>query len=172
MKLIKVIVTVLVLVTFWSCKEKDVLPAPTGEGLNTFGVKIDGKVWLPKQTISVVGSQPMLRSGYSNGVMSITARRGVNDEVILLTIRDVRSEGNYVLNSDEDDWLPVSDYHGKDVDDNYVPYTGGVNEVRITKLDTVNKIAAGTFKCQLKGKNKQAIVNFTEGVFDVKLTDN
>lgn len=153
----------------WGCKEKDILPSASSEGLNTFGVKIDGKAWLPKPTLSLGMSLPFLKSGYSNGTLYITARKSVNDEVLNLTIRGLKSEGYYALNSDEQDWLSATSYDGKYVDDDFTLYLGGINEVYITKLDTINKVAAGTFKCQLKGRNKQAILNFSEGVFDVKL---
>jgi hypothetical protein len=47
------ILLMLVLLAFSSCKEndanpKEVLPAATMEGKNTFGAMVNGKVWLPK----------------------------------------------------------------------------------------------------------------------------
>ena len=151
------------------CKMKKVLPKTTQEGLNTFGVKINGKVWLPVQKLSVLGSGPKLDSDYYEdiGLLGITAKNGTNDEVLQLTVLDVRSVGSYSFNIDSKRGS-ATEYNGKLVDDRYFPYAGGISKINITKLDTVNKIVAGTFEVQLKGKNNGIIKNLTQGIFDLK----
>jgi hypothetical protein len=151
------------------CKEKEVLPSNTEEGLNTFGVKIDGKIWLPVTRLSVTGGGEKIRGGYTGGVFAIVAKKGVTDEIITLVVRNVKSTGIYALNANSADGIDPTNFRGKYIDDDYFLKAGGVNEINITKFDTINKIASGTFKCQFQGKNKQITKNFTQGIFDVKL---
>ncbi len=151
------------------CKEKEVLPSNTEEGLNTFGVKIDGKIWVPESKIAIVNPVEKISVRYLQGSLGITARKGATDEVITLVVRDIKSPGTYALNSNSTDRTTETNFQGKYIDDEYLLKSGGVNEINFTKFDTINKIASGTFKCQFQGKNKQITKNFTQGIFDVKL---
>ncbi|KAA0989071.1 DUF6252 family protein [Dyadobacter aurulentus] len=151
-----------------SCKPKQILPEPTQEGLNTFGVKIDGKVWLPKGSFDFFGASKLHSSYYEHlGSLGITAQKATNQEVLKLVVLDIRSVGSYKLNVD-DKRASKTEYSGKLVDDEYFAYAGGTNTVNITRFDTVNKVISGTFEVQLKGSKNNIIKNFSQGIFDVK----
>ncbi|CAG4999814.1 hypothetical protein DYBT9275_02313 [Dyadobacter sp. CECT 9275] len=156
----------------YSCREKEVLPDSTQSGKNTFGVIIDGKTWLPKKGFGVIGDGgPPLTAGYTNHkIIGIQAKRGVVDEMIRLKIADVKSAGTYTLDDNFDGILETK-YYGKEVDDEYLLFQGGKNEIIVTKLDTTNKIVSGTFNVQLKGKQNQKIINLTNGTFDAIYQD-
>ncbi|CAG5072371.1 hypothetical protein DYBT9623_04131 [Dyadobacter sp. CECT 9623] len=150
------------------CKPKQILPEPTQEGLNTFGVKIDGKVWLPVYPFRLLGGPKILDASIYDGILAIEARKK-SDETIILLVTNVRSEGIYKFKEDNSGGIGASRYDGDLVDDEYHPYPGGINEINITRLDTVNKVVSGTFKVQLKGEKNNNIKNFTDGTFDLKL---
>jgi hypothetical protein len=154
---------------FSGCKEKEVYPPETQDGRNTFGVRIDGNKWLPNQASTVPLAPDKLKGEYlkEGGIVAITARRDNNDEIIVLTIADVNKTGIYAFNDDSSK-STRTEFRGDKIDDKYRSFSGGINEVNITKLDTINKIVSGNFKIQLKGLKNSAIKNLTEGIFDIK----
>lgn len=154
---------------FSSCKEKEVYPSETQEGRNTFGVKIDGNKWLPNQASTVPVAPSRLQGEYikQGGIVAVTARRDNFDEVIVLTIVDVFKTGHYTFNGDSTK-STRTEFSGDKLNDKYRLFSGGINEVNITKLDTINKIVSGNFKVQLKGITNNATKNLTEGIFDIK----
>lgn len=150
--------------------EKDVpFPKPTQEGLGTFGVKIDGAKWLPKPGVSLTGGGHKLRGWYlaQEHVVAIEARKGVNDEVIILTVVDVKGVGPYRLNSDSTKSSQTR-FSGKDVDDRYFLLSNANNTLIISKLDTVEKVMSGTFCAQVIGLRNQTVKKLSEGVFDIR----
>ncbi|MCE7059526.1 DUF6252 family protein [Dyadobacter sp. CY343] len=151
------------------CKPKQILPEPTQEGLNTFGVKIDGKVWLPVYPFSLLGGPPTLRASFKSGILGIEARKKFFDEAIVLIVTGVHSEGTYKLKEDDSGGIGASKYDGDLVDDKYYPIPGGINKLTISKLDTINKVVSGTFEVQLQGEKNKNFKNFTNGTFDLKL---
>ena len=150
--------------------EKDVpFPKPTQEGLNTFGVKINGVKWLPKAGVSFTGGGDKLRGWYfpQEQVIAIEARRGVNDEVFILTVVDIKGVGAYNLNADSAKGSKTQ-FHGKVIDDQYFLLSTENNNLTITKLDTVKKVMSGTFSAQMIGLSNQKIKKLSEGVFDIR----
>jgi hypothetical protein len=165
--LIRILVLLAVVIVCMILKMRKVLPPATEKGLNTFGVKVDGKVWLPRQPFNVIGGPKVLHAYMHDHVLGIVARKGFSDLAVTLIIPDVRSPGDYRLKGKTEDYVHASKYDRDLIDDEYFPFPEGYNEVRITKLDTVNKIVAGTFRVQLKGKDG-SIMDLTDGVFDVR----
>lgn len=162
------LVVAVVFICAFGCKEKEVYPAETQQGLNTFGVKIDGKKWLPNQKLGIIVPDRLSGEYHKqDGILGVTATRDGNDEIIVITIVGATKPGNYTFNSDSSRSTRTH-LGGNEVDDEYRLFPGGINEVNITKLDTINKVVAGTFKIQLKGVKNQTIKNLTDGVFDIK----
>lgn len=152
----------------FSCKEREMYPSETQKGLNTFGVKINGSKWLPNQRLGIIVPDKLSGEYYKDGnVIAITATQHGNDEIIVLTIVDVTKPGIYAFNGDSSRSARTQ-FRGNKIDDEYRSFPEGVNEVNITKLDTINNVVAGNFKIQLKGIENHTIKNFTDGVFDVK----
>lgn len=161
--------TLVLLCSILGC-EKDVpFPKPTQEGLGTFGVKIDGVKWLPKPGVSLTGGGYKLRGWYltQEHVVAIEARQGVNDEVISLTVVDVKGVGAYHLNADSTKGSKTQ-FSGKNIDDRYFLLSNGNNTLTINKLDTVEKVMSGTFSAQLIGLRNQTVKKLSEGVFDIR----
>lgn len=166
----KISLTAIIIACLFSgCKEKEVYPSETQEGRNTFGVKIDGNKWLPNQASTVPVAPSRLRGEYikEGGIVAVTARRDNNDEIIVLTILDVYKSGAYVFNGDTTK-SARTEFKGDKIDDKYRLFSGGINEVEVTKLDTINKIISGNFRVQLKGVKNNTTKNLTEGIFDIK----
>jgi hypothetical protein len=150
--------------------EKDVpFPKLTQEGLNTFGVKINGVKWFPKAGLSFTGGGHKLRGWYlpQEHVVAIEACKGVNDEVIILTVVDVKGVGAYHLNADSTKGSKTQ-FHGKNIDDRYFLLSTENNTLIITKLDTVEKVISGTFNAHMVGLRNQTVKKLSEGVFDIR----
>lgn len=54
MKNVTSIIIIIFTLIIQSCDKKEVYPGETQEGLNTFGVKIDGVNWMPKHELNLV----------------------------------------------------------------------------------------------------------------------
>src|SRR4051812_14450481 len=95
--------------TSWSCrKEKDQLPKTTQEGKNTFGCKVNGKVFIAKDAITF----PVLKALYtyydtSDSSLHINAGEPPNEEengfkrVITFDIEDLKIGDNLLNESNK-----------------------------------------------------------------------
>lgn len=63
MKNLRTALLTVTIVLVIGCKDKEVLPSNTEEGLNTFGVKIDGKIWLAVTKFNITGGGEKIRGG-------------------------------------------------------------------------------------------------------------
>ncbi|SIR50436.1 DUF6252 family protein [Pontibacter lucknowensis] len=163
------------LLSIGSCKKrdvnpKDVLPAATMEGKNTFGAMVNDKVWLPKGRPSTF--QPNLQliydPGYENGSFDIRAFRVDQNtstyELMNINITQVNKAGIYDLGNRQ---LGRVYYEASEC-----VYEGNEGEVKgtleITKLDLQNDIIAGKFEFTIKSSDCKTI-SVTEGRFDKKI---
>lgn len=169
MKIYRLVVTTVVFIcATLGCKEKEMYPFESQQGLNTFGVKIEGNRWLPNQKLGIIVPDKLTGEYHKQGgIVAVTATRDGNDEIIALTIVDVTKPGTHAFNGDSSR-SSRTEFWGSNIDDKYRLFPGGINEVNITKLDTINKIVSGNFKIQLKGIKNHIIKDFTDGAFDVK----
>jgi len=166
------LLTTSVLVT--GCK-KDENPADGGggsgggtqTGAGTMSAKIDGQNWSSTSIPGLPGAYAIYTS--NNLTLIGTQVQGTSASTFNITIANVTSTGEFRLGL-----LPVGSFQGVGA---YGTSAGQVwtttdtetGTVRITKLDTQNKIVSGTFsfKCKNPSANPQ-IRNITDGVFDVK----
>ena len=171
------------------------LPALTTEGKNTFGCKIDGVNFLPKQ--KVIGTPyyiPELRAVYVydkyyfNGYhLSINAINFVLDKNIHIemtaTETPLEQGKTYPITLNQEGNINgYYEYYGKSVENGdgtgftpyYKYYTNNEfdGELEIVKLDTENKIISGRFWFHCQEINTNEIVKITEGRFDIKYTDS
>ena len=86
---------------FNSCK-KDPLPKPTSEGLNTFGCKINGEVWIPTGTSGPGGTKTTLAILKQDGTFRISANSP--QQLFDMNIPKVGSikVGEYILGTTSD----------------------------------------------------------------------
>jgi Family of unknown function (DUF6252) len=167
---------VIISVALFSCKkEVSELPPATQTGANTFGCKVDGKLWVPAG-FGIVPTAPTLEARFGADYLYINARNfssSPNETEFELFIKNITIPGNYALNTTVS--YPVaSDSYGYYVHRNITPgnewitssqYTGTVT---FTRVDRMNHIVSGTFAFQaINLYNAPQPVNVTEGRFDV-----
>jgi Family of unknown function (DUF6252) len=150
-----------------SC-QKDPLPKPTQKGLNTFGCKINGEVWIPDGKKGAIPALKPIAGGFSksgNNTFSIYLHTiKSNDQSLLLSLPNAVVGDNFFSQT-----LPGRINYAEFSDGNFVPFqTSSVNtgKVTITRADTVSKILSGTFEFVGGRGNEKVVV--TEGRFDIK----
>jgi hypothetical protein len=144
------------------------LPPATMTGANTFGCKINGKVWVP--SVQSPGNKRLTIS-LENDNLQIQAwieRNNTFFETVSIDILDLDNKGNYQI--------PPPPFNGKMYkadrlgSDCWHRVTPENSSIIITKFDLSAKIVSGTFE-YLKMKSpcdSTDIVNITEGRFDMK----
>jgi hypothetical protein len=142
------------------------LPPITQEGKNTFGCKINGKNWVPGGDLGWGGQGPLFAE-YSTRYedFSVAAQSRYNDNTTSISIG---ASWNGKSNGIKEDNVGIFlAYQGKMWEYVAIPFETNLTSVKITKLDTVNKIVAGQFHFMIKTSATDTI-KVTEGRFDVK----
>ncbi len=160
-----------VLLMMDGCQTKDSLPEPTMEGRNTFGCKINGKVWIAD------GMPAGMPPGTPGGKPIEVDFKRLNADTFYLFIHTNASTKERVqltLPMAVVGVNPLSDREPFAVyyDDNFRHFfSKGPNagKVVITKLDTVNRIISGTFEFEGQEIIHKQKVSVTEGRFDLDL---
>ncbi|GAB3971282.1 hypothetical protein GCM10028806_21000 [Spirosoma terrae] len=153
------------------CKPKeDTLPAPTTEGLNTFGCKINGNVWIangvrndqgPAAKAIDVEFRPLSDSTF---YLFIHTNASSKDRIQLALTKGVMGT-NKVRNRYDD---PFAIYY----DNQFRLFTSmesNPGNVVITRLDTQKRIVSGTFEFDGQYPVSKEVVRITEGRFDIDM---
>jgi Family of unknown function (DUF6252) len=158
-------------------KEITELPDTTQTGANTFGAKVDGTLWAPSK-FGILPADDLLQARFNSpGSLLIKAKNFASSPTeteFELQITGVTGPGTYLLNTDVS--RPSAYSYGYYVSRRFTPdnewltsstHTGSVT---LTKVDTVNKIVAGTFQFNaLNIYHAPVPLTVTEGRFDIKL---
>lgn len=156
---------------FNSCKSReDILPAATTEGLNTFGCKINGKVWIANGIRNDQGTAAkaievefrQLNAG--TFYLFIHTNADTKDRVQLSLPKGVI--GTNLLEDRYDQ--PFAIYY----DNNFrlfMTKSPNSGKIVITRLDTVNGIVSGTFEFDGEFIVTKEKVTITEGRFDINM---
>jgi hypothetical protein len=151
---------------------KEVLPAATQTGANTFGCLVNGKVWLPKGNDGTSNLNLSYDLSYMGGVFNLQTYRyyGVGNngrQNITIYLDSLSRVGQYNFYFSHNRAAIFSDWNKCSYpNDSTVIYKeGGIN---VTKLDLQGAILSGTFKFTLAKSNCDTI-KVTEGRFDIKL---
>ncbi|GAB2551751.1 hypothetical protein GCM10027085_48940 [Spirosoma aerophilum] len=159
----------LLLACYPDVEKVESLPEATQSGRNVFGCLVDGVLWLPKNSSSIIGSSPGAEAVYrlSTHELRISGYqyRQNGGSLCLKTI--AVSPGNY-------SFTPISDYFKESY------YYDGPNQVHyslldssstltITRLDTVERVVSGKFTVSFSDQQSKKQVKITEGVFDIVL---
>lgn len=141
------------------------LPKATQEGKNTFGCLVNGKAFLPKAgSVFSIGNRNPLEANFYQGYLYISAR---GDGGVDFVIKDAYKTGKYNLKT-----VP-SGNNGYYKDDTGQYFTSDIQsgEVELSRIDTLQKIASGTFQFSATGISTATgkTVTITEGRFDVRL---
>jgi hypothetical protein len=162
-----------------ACKKTvDELPAATQTGANTFGLKLNGEMWVP-QRFGVAATAPILEARVSGlGAVFINARNfssSPTETEFEIYLHHVTGPGTYELNRNTDVYPHQGSSYAYHVKRRFNPlnewitnsqYTGSVT---ITKFDTANHIISGTFAFRAGSMDNTASpIDVTDGRFDVK----
>jgi hypothetical protein len=181
---------VFILLSLFSCRKEPagpnpyqpidytVLPPATQEGKNTFGCKINGKVWVPRVPLGAVTYTDLFFSfdekkslGYGYGVCNLVdLDEKIEDHISIYFGPSRYHLGDYCTSSDTSLERRFS-FDIRRIDERY-----SINEVNtncnntfsLTKIDTVRNFISGTFNCILhNNSNPKDSLIITEGRFDL-----
>ena len=147
------------------CKKDDPtagLPAATQTGANTFGCLVDGKVFvpLPPQAINSSHRDPLEASLYRTDIIVSARGEGYVD----FALRRAFQPGTYAIGETR-----TGSYGSYDVSaGSYYTTSTYMGTVTLTRIDTVARIAAGTFQFTAVNRDGKT-VTVTDGRFDVRL---
>lgn len=171
----------LLLCLLTSCEKEplDQLPDATQKGENTAGFLLDGKAWLPKGEFLTGVYEPVngfwkrTKAGPALNI-SMSYRTKDTQSGVGIHLMGVYQPGIYTLNQEAKvnlgDMAPSYATYYKDYRSYYTdPPT--FSTVTITRLDTINHIASGTFELTLQEDGGTQTVHITQGRFDVRLSD-
>jgi|ERR1035437_5618369 hypothetical protein len=161
------------------CKKEDTLPLATQEGLNTFGMLVNGQIWNAGLNLSFVSQSLDCQYQTQTKQLSITAKNPKRNESITLFVERVRSVGyynfsrqNYIRSQDTTcrSCLRCLDYTTfLDVNGCNNPYRlkDTINSIlHISKLDTLRTIVSGTFSLIFVNSDSK-LINISDGRFDL-----
>jgi hypothetical protein len=169
------------LVLFGFACKKDIkeLPGPTETGVNTFGVKVDGKLWGPKG-FGIVPTAALLEARYikEGGQMRITARNFASSPTeteMEIYLKNVTAPGTYLLNTDTRKYPEHTGNYGYFIERRLMPRnewitnTSAIGNVTVSKFDTASKIISGIFEFTASNIDSTTQrLNVTEGRFDIR----
>jgi hypothetical protein len=162
---------------FASCKKTITeLPPATQTGANTFGAKVDGALWVP-QGFGPIPDNTILKALLVQGDLEITAKNfshSPNETEFYIFIKNVTGEGTYPLNTTMNHPGTGASYgyyvkRNINPQDEWITSSTQTGAVIITKLDTINHFASGTFYFSAGSiYDASHILGVAEGRFDVK----
>ena len=136
------------------------LPAETQSGKNTFGCRVNGKIWVAEAPFPI----SRLTGGWYKGSLNIYGIKKKDNTSQHIYIRRVKTTavGTYILNNSDTEQV-----HFSDLSINCDYYTDSLNtgHLTITRLDTINGIISGRFDFKVKQTGCPDI-EVTEGRFD------
>ncbi|MEX1001167.1 MAG: hypothetical protein WDZ35_03550 [Crocinitomicaceae bacterium] len=160
--------------------EEPTLPPATQTGENTFGCKINGKVYVPKGTVYEPSiDQPAYYESY--GYFIVTTRNvsdfsddRIDDILLRLKVSEgVSGNGLYMMTDTGFSFFEIqidTVVNGFETGHSYNYYldTTKSNLVEITNLDVINKVISGTFEMTVINNEQNDTITITEGRFDLK----
>lgn len=158
-------------------KSPDDLPAISETGENTFGAKVNGELWTPRN-FGIVPTGPILMARYTgyNSIL-INARdfsKQPNETEFEIYLRDVKGPGVYPLNQVTSLHPEASVSYGYYVERRFHPLNEWITNathtgtVTITKYDAATKILAGNFQFQAVNRDDpNDVITVSEGRFDL-----
>jgi hypothetical protein len=176
-----ILIVLSVLFILGGCKKSvDELPEATQSGANTFGLKLDGKFWVP-QTFAGINA-PILKAqlyGANANDLLITAQNFALEPLesqFSIYIKNITGPGTYQLNQNTDIYPSAAANYAYYVRRKINPLNEWITSaqhtgsVTITKWDLTNSIISGTFEFNAGSMDNFAEpITVTDGRFDIKL---
>ncbi|MEI6408648.1 MAG: hypothetical protein WCR52_04660 [Bacteroidota bacterium] len=183
---------VFTLLSLFSCRKEDntpgihpapptdytVLPPATQEGKNTFGCKVNGKVWVPRVPWGAVtytdlffGLDESGGTGYGHGVCNLVDLDEKIEDWLSIGFGPSHFLTGDYCSAPDDSIEPrfsilmrrIHDYY--EMNESKIDCT---NRFTLTKIDTVKNFISGTFEFTLyNSQNPSDSLKITEGRFDL-----
>jgi hypothetical protein len=138
------------------------LPAVTQKGANTIGFRVGETIWLPQ------GSPNFLpyKAYYKNQLLWFHTSRLMEGKLTTfgIYVRPTVGIGSYDLS--ERTGVGAT-YTETGPDDSYEVPRVGAGILHLTRLDSVKRVIAGTFDCELVSPTSGKQVQVTQGRFDL-----
>jgi hypothetical protein len=157
-----------------SCKKEEKLPKPTEKGANTFGCKIEGRLFLPQRSTNF-GSMPPLLTYYNDSSRHFELSVKENPDISNNRLQRYfhLEVQNLSIGTNSLDDISTGEVSISELDQAGQAFTttqtiGGT--LNIKRLDTVAHIISGTFsfKAAMRPTNTPGkIISVTEGRFDI-----
>lgn len=173
----KAFIISLLFLSFLSCKkEVTELPPATQTGANTFGLKLNGEMWIPRGFAGLPDNDKLIARLLGN-VLIVTAQdlsSSPTETEFELRIFGVTGTGTYSLNTNTSYPSGPTNYgyHVKrrfNPLDEWITSATQTGSVSITRLDTTAHIVSGTFQFNAQNLvNAAQTISVTEGRFDVR----
>ncbi|HVT84420.1 MAG TPA: hypothetical protein VHD35_04415 [Chitinophagaceae bacterium] len=177
-----------------SIKSEPQLPPITQIGANTFGCKINGKVWVPHFACTAFGDPcgeleytvtPQFNGSDTSLFISLVAGNDSGGHAFFqigprhggsLGGSSIKGIGNYADSIGVDFYTDISDYYLYDslyrtvlINSYYTFYVTNLNPVfNITTIDATKGIVAGTFAFTLFTQDLKDSLIITDGRFDIR----
>jgi hypothetical protein len=169
------------LLIFAGCKKSvDSLPEATQSGANTFGLKLDGQLWVPQKFAGI--NAPTLHAeltGSNQNDFVFTAQNFASEPTeteFQLYIKNITGTGTYQLNQNTDIQPNAAGSYAYYVKrkinplNEWITSSQNTGTVTITKWDLPNMIVSGTFEFRAGSMDSSAApITVTDGRFDIKL---
>lgn len=173
------------LLSQFSCRKNSIgepqLPPITQEGKNTFGCKVNGKVWVPSFKCQLFGNQcaeleytivPQFNGNDTSLFFSISAGNdaGSHDYFVIAPMQAncfIKGIGNYSDSLSVHFFGNLGDFYKYNATFTRMLYP----EFNITTIDAAKKVVAGTFAFTLFTRDLKDSVIITDGRFDFQFGD-
>jgi hypothetical protein len=176
-----ILLLLFMVISLASCK-KDVgdLPGPTQTGSNTFGARVNGRLWVP-QGFGIVPTAPILEATYraDGGIIRIVARNfgsSPTETEMEILLKGVYGAGTYQLDQNTSKYPAESANYGYYIERRFMPKnewitnSGSGGRVVVTRFDQANRIISGTFDFTATSMDSTAsALTVSEGRFDVTM---
>ena len=161
-----------------SCSKDKDLPDPTDTGEHKFGAKVNGEIWEARGFGPFPANDVLEAVRYgSSGDIVIKARNFASsplEKEFYIFVKGATATGTYPLNSNASH-LSWDNSYAYYVVRNFTPQNEWITSVThpgsvtFSKIDTVNRILAGTFQFEmLNWYNTPQPLSVTEGRFDIR----
>lgn len=153
------------------------LPPNTQSGEGTIGFRVNGDIWLPYASFNF----PRYVAYYKNRTFWFSGNRVERDKATSFSVHihgfDATTTTYDLLERSEfsgkGDGRTVHAGYSEDASgvssfvDSYVVQQVNKSQLHITRLDTVQRIMAGTFECELVSPTSGKTMQITDGRFDI-----
>lgn len=145
------------------------LPPVTTEGKNTFGCRVNGKIWEPRVQFGFVFTPKKIDINYSKVTqkLSVSSNREIDDigvdQKLYFVVKNISSVGIY-----DYDIASFNNYDTSFCFNNVFELdTTSASKLKIIHLDTLNRIISGTFEYVAVNDECDPVI-ITDGRFDWK----